>query len=100
VVRDIKGSRSRNRVFIVNEVDRRDTVFRNDRVILSRKNDNVGAEQVAVRENKLETPNISHNPPETIAIAHPRSGATYPVFADSLPIIENLDNPLQLLLQT
>jgi hypothetical protein len=95
VVRDIKGSRSRNRVFIVNEVDRRDTVFRNGRIILTRKNDNVGAEEIAVRENKLETPQILATVhPKQSQSQIPRSGATYPVFADSLAIIQNLDNPL------
>lgn len=53
VVRYIEGRGCRNRIFIIDEIDRRDTVFGGWDTVLAWKDNDVGAEEIAVREDEL-----------------------------------------------
>lgn len=52
VVGDIEGRGRRDRIFIIDEVDRRDTVF-GCNTILAREDNDIGTEEIAVREDEL-----------------------------------------------
>lgn len=53
VVGDIEGRGRGDRIFIIDEVDRRDTVFGGCNTILAREDNDVGTEEIAVREDEL-----------------------------------------------
>jgi hypothetical protein len=54
VIGDIEGRRRRNRIFIIDEVDRRDAVFGGGETVLARKDNDIGTEEIAVREDELQ----------------------------------------------
>lgn len=53
MVRDIEGRGRRDGIFIIDEVDRRDTVFGGRDAVLAWEDNDVGAEKIAVREDEL-----------------------------------------------
>ena len=53
VVGDIEGRRRGDGIFIIDEVDRRDTIFGSGETVLARKDNDIGTEEIAVREDEL-----------------------------------------------
>lgn len=90
VVCNVKSSRRRHRVFIVNKVDTLGFALGSTCAVCGRECYHVGAEKVAVGKYQLASVNLSVQMEKT---------PTYSILADSFPVIEFAHNTLEFFLQ-